>query len=72
VDDAGVERLGAPLPRELARQVQVQPAGEGQHERHDVRGDVVVVDLAEVRHDHGVGDQLGVVEPRWRGRLGGL
>ena len=41
-------RLG-PLAPQLLGEVAVEAAGEGQHEGQDVGGDVVVVDLAEVR-----------------------
>ena len=50
----------------------MQPAREGQDEGHDVRADVVVVDLAEIGDDHRVGDQLRVVPAGGRRRLGRL
>jgi len=72
VDDPGVERRRAPHSLELSRQVQVQPAREGQEEGHDVRADMVIVDLAEIGHDRRVRDQLRVVPPGGRRRLGRL
>src|SRR3989442_4927433 len=39
----------------------MEVAGEGEHERHDVRADVVVVDLAEVGDDDRVLDQRRIV-----------
>ena len=65
----GVLRQRPPLAPELLRQVDVQPPRERQHEGHDVRADVVVVDLAEVGDDHRMRDQLRIVEPRRRRRL---
>ncbi len=47
-------------------------AGEGEDEGHDVSRDMVVVDLAEIRHDNGVGDELGVVVAGRRCRLRSL
>ena len=72
VDDAvRLLALRPPLAAELARNVVVQAPREGQHEGHDVRGDVVVVDLAEVGDDDRVIDQLPrVVAGRRRGLRG--
>ena len=50
-----------PLAAQLLREVVVQPAREGEHEGHDVRADVIVVDLAEVGDDDRMRDQLRVV-----------
>ena len=47
----------------------MQPAREGENERHDVRADMVIEDLAEICHHGGVRDQLGVVPAGRRGRL---
>ena len=41
-------------------------------ERHDVGGDVVIVHIAEVRHDDGVLHELGVIVPGRGSRGGGL
>jgi len=57
VDHAAIVRLPAPLAPELPRQVVLEPARERQDERHDVRADVVVVDLSEIRHHDGMSDQ---------------
>ena len=51
VHDAGVERARRVLAAHLLRQVVVQAAREREHERHDVRADVIVEDLAEIGHD---------------------
>jgi hypothetical protein len=53
--------LRLPLATHLAREVVVKAAREREDERHDVGADHVVVDLAEVRHDHGVRDERGRV-----------
>ena len=47
--------------RSWLRQVVVEPAREGEHEGHDVRGDVIVEDLAEIGDRDRVRDELGVV-----------
>jgi hypothetical protein len=60
------------LSPELLRDVAMQAARERQDEGHDVRADVVVEDLAEVRHDHRVRDELRIVVPGGRRRLGRL
>ena len=67
VDHAAVSmRLRPPLAPELLREIVVQPAREREHEGHDVGADVVVVDLAEIRDDGRVRDQLRIVEARRR------
>ncbi len=54
---------------QLLRQILMQPAREGEDERHDVRADMVIEDLAEICHHGGVRDQLRVVPAGRRGRL---
>src|SRR6266851_2989908 len=63
---------GPPLAPELQRQVVVEPAREREHEGHDVRADVVVVDLAEVGDHRRVRDQLVVIVAGGRRSLRGL
>ena len=72
VQDAGVERSRRILAAHLLRQVGVKIAREGQHERHDVRADVIVEDLAEVGDLNRVRDQLGIVEASRRRGVGRL
>jgi hypothetical protein len=55
-----------PLSPELLRNEDMQPACESQHKSQDVRADVVVEDLAEIRH-HGMRDQFRVVVARGGG-----
>ena len=64
-DTAVLARL-LPLAAELLRDEHVQPAGEGQHESHDVRADVVVEDFAKVGDRQRMLDQLGIVVSRGR------
>ncbi len=61
VDNAGVVRRRTPLALQLLRQILVQPTRERENVRHDVRTDMVIEDLAEIRHDRRMRDQLGVV-----------
>ena len=68
-DRAVFARCRFPLPALLLRQVDLQPAREGEHEAHDVGGDVVVIDLAEIGDLDRVGDQLRVVVAGRRRRL---
>ncbi len=67
VDDAGVQRRRGPFVADLVRKIVLEAAGEGEHEGHDVRGDVVVEDAAEVGDRYRVGDELRRVIARWRG-----
>jgi hypothetical protein len=69
VDDAGVERPRAPLAPLLLGQVVVEAAREGQDERHDVGGNVIVVDFPEVGDHQRVGDEVGIVVAGGRRRL---
>jgi hypothetical protein len=50
-----------PLAAQLLRNVDVQPARESQHKRHNVRRDMVVIDFPEIGDLHGMGNQLRVV-----------
>ena len=51
---------------QLLGDIVLQAAGEGQHEGHDVRGDVLVEDATEVRDHDRMGDQLReVIARRW-------
>ena len=59
--DTGILRQPLPFAPELLRDVVMQPAGKGEHKGHDMRADVVVVDLAEIGDRHRVRDQLGIV-----------
>ncbi len=63
VDDSSVQWIRSPLMPHLEREVMVQAAGEGEHECHDVRGDMLVEDAPEIGHDHRVLDELREVEP---------
>ena len=63
----------APVAFELVAEVAVHAARKGQHEGHDVGGDMVVVDAADIGHSDVAGDQLGEVialgrPGRWRGQ----
>ena len=72
VHDAGIERPGAILATHLLRQVGVKIAREGEDERHDVRADVIVIDLAEIGDHDGMRDELGIIEAGRRSGLRGL
>ncbi len=61
VHDAGVVRRRTPLALQLLRQILVQPPRERENVRHDVRTDMVIKNLAEIRHDRRVRDQLRVI-----------
>ncbi len=61
-----------PGTAELLGQVVLEAAGEGQHEGHDVRSDVVVIDAPEVRDRHRVLDQFSRVVARRRCGCRGL
>jgi hypothetical protein len=70
VDDAArFPALRAPFTLELPREVVVKAARERQDERHDVRADEIVVDLAEVRDRDRMRDQRGRVVSGRRRRL---
>ena len=60
----GLTLFGAAVPftAELVAKVDVQVAGEGEDEGHDVDGNMVVVDAANIRHRDITGDQFGEVE----------
>ena len=58
-----------PFAAQLLRDVALQAAGEGQHKRHHMRADMVVVDFAKIGDLDRVGDQLGIVVAGRRGRL---
>ena len=47
----------------------MQPARESEDERHDVRADMVIEDLAEICHHRGVRNQFRVVPAGRRSRL---
>ena len=57
--DPGVLRQLLPFAVQLLRKVVLQTAREGEHKRHHMCADVIVVDLAEVGDLHRVRDQLG-------------
>ena len=59
--DSRIVRQFLPFAFQLLRNVMMQPTGEGQHERHHMRADMVIVDLAEIGDGHRMCDQLGVV-----------
>ena len=61
VHDVAVVAGFLPLTAKLLREVDVQPAREGEHERHHMRADVVVVDLEEIGDLHRMRDQLRIV-----------
>src|SRR5262249_40437420 len=63
---------GTPLPLQLVRNVAVQTTGKCQDKSHDVRANMVVVDLALIRHHHIALDELLIVIARWRCRGWGL
>ena len=69
VNHALVLRRLFPFAAQLLRDVALQPTGEGQHERHHMRGDMVVVDFAEIGDLDGVGDQLRIIIAGGRCRL---
>ena len=68
-DGVVLARRRLPFAAQLLRHVDLQAARKGQHEAHDVRGDVVVVDLAEIGDLHRVRDQLGIIIAGRRRRL---
>ena len=60
----------APDSLNLLRDVDLQPAGEGQQQRHDMGADVVVVDLAGVGDHHLTVDKRLSIVPGPRAGLG--
>src|ERR1700694_1105569 len=70
MDDTCVQGSGRPFMLTLEREILVEPAGKGEHEGHDVRGDVLIENAAKVGDGDWMSYQLRRVVPSRR-RNGG-